>query len=197
MNTKYISWETAAETFVDAVASGNATPGGGSASAVVAATGCGLCMMAVMVSMNRKDISPEDKKILNAALDALLALKDKLKAGAFADAQAYEKVVSARKLPKESKERAAALDEALRAAALVPADTARAALDAAKKAAEVEGKIWPVIMSDIVCGKLLLKNAVACLTENIKANEPYIKDEEFKNKLRENIKFLSASASKI
>jgi len=194
---KYINWETAADIFVDAVASDSATPGGGSAGAIVAATGCGLCMMAIMVTMKRKDTAPQDKKILNAALDDLLVIKDKLKAGAAMDAQAYEKVVSARKLPKESKEREAALTESLQAAALVPADTARAALEAAKKAAGVESKIWPVIMSDIVCGKLLLKSAMVCLIENIKANAPYIKNEEFKKKLRENINFLTAAAAKI
>lgn len=190
---KHIQWENGAEAFVDAVASASAAPGGGAASAVVAATGCGLCMMAVAVTIANKNTSDADKKTLNAALDYLLDLKDKLKAAAPADGDAYEKVVSARKLPKESKERAEQLQEALQAAAQLPVDTARTALAAIKKTREIEGKIWPVIMSDITCGKLLLKSAITCLIENVKANMPYIKDEDFKAKLQQSINFLSSA----
>ncbi|MDR1123848.1 MAG: cyclodeaminase/cyclohydrolase family protein [Elusimicrobiota bacterium] len=180
---KHVNWETSAGNFVDAVASASATPGGGSASAVMAAAGCGLCMMAANITIKNKSTSEEDKKILNAALDALFDIKETLKAGAAADAEAYEKVVSARKLPKESRARAALLDEALQAAALVPLETARRAREAVQKAGEIEGKIWPVIMSDIVCGKIMLEAAITCLAQNVKANLPYIKDKNFKASL--------------
>jgi len=125
----------------------------------------------------------------------LLDLKDKLKSAAPADGDAYEEVVSARKLPKESKEREVLLQAALQAAAQLPVDTARTALAAIKKAQEVESKIWPVIASDIVCGRLLLKSGVTCLLESAKANLPYIKDEVFKTKLRQSIEFLSSACN--
>ncbi|MDR0645826.1 MAG: cyclodeaminase/cyclohydrolase family protein, partial [Elusimicrobiota bacterium] len=49
-----VNWETGAESFIDAVASNSAVPGGGAAASVVAATGCGLCMMAVAITMKMK-----------------------------------------------------------------------------------------------------------------------------------------------
>ena len=117
----------------------------------------------------------------------MLAIKEALKTDAAADAGAYEKVVSARKLPKESKERAELLNEALQAAALVPLETARRAREAARKAGEIESKIWPVIISDVICGKIMLEAAIACLSENVKANLPYIKDENFKTALLKDV----------
>jgi formiminotetrahydrofolate cyclodeaminase len=180
---KHVNWETSAGNFVDAVASANATPGGGSASAVMAAAGCGLCMMAALTTVKNKNTSEENKKILGEALDALFTIKEALKAGASADAEAYEKVISARKLPKESKERSALLDEALQSSAVVPLETARRAREAVQKAGEMEDKIWPVIISDVICGKIMLEAAIACLAENVKANLPYIKDENFKTAL--------------
>jgi len=186
-----VNWQLGADSFIDAVASSSATPGGGAAAAVTAATGCGLCMMAVSVSIMIKSTPEENKKPLKACLDELYLLKDILKAGAQADADAYEDVVRARRLPKESKERAVMLEEAIQKAALVPAESARKAIEALQKAEAIESKVAPVIMSDIICGKMLLKAAIGCFAQNVKANLPYIKTEAFKNKLQENINFLS------
>jgi formiminotetrahydrofolate cyclodeaminase len=188
-----VNWETGADSFIDAVASCSAVPGGGAAAAVVAATGCGLCTMAVAITMKMKSTAQENKKILSVALDELCVFKDKLKAGAIADAKAYENVVSVKKLPQESKEREILLKEALQAASLVPLDNARAAADAIKKIREVENFISPVIMSDILCGKTLLKSAIECFIENIKTNILYIKDENSQNEFNEALKHLSSA----
>lgn len=186
-----INWQNGIESFIDAISSGNATPGGGAAAAVTASIGCGLTMMAISITMKMKSTTPEDKKLLNAALDELIIIRDSLKAGAEADAKAYEDVVRARKLPVASREREINLKEALKTSADVPASTARVAVKALEKTESVEGKIAKVIISDIVCAKLLLKTGIACCVENINANMPYIDDEVFKSKMRESLNFLA------
>ncbi|MDR0952900.1 MAG: cyclodeaminase/cyclohydrolase family protein [Elusimicrobiota bacterium] len=187
---KNINWQTGAELFVDAIASDNATPGGGAAAAVAGATGAGLAMMAIAITLKMKATPAEDKKDLNKYLDDLMLLRDELKAAAQADAKAYGAVVSARKLPKDTKERREALKESLMLSVQAPVNTAKKALAALEKAQEIEGKISKLLISDLACSKIFLRASIACGIENIKANIPYIED-NLKPKLEETINFLS------
>lgn len=186
-----INWQNGAESFIDAVSSANPTPGGGAAAAVSAATGCALAMMAVAVTMKMKATSEEDKKLLNSYLDELIVLRDELKESALADAKAYEDVVRAKKLPVGSKEREGDLKQALKTSSLVPFNTAKLAVEVLEKTNLAEVKTAKVIMSDIYCAKIILKAAIACCAENIKANMPYIAEEEFKEEMQKNLNFLS------
>ncbi len=185
-----ISWQNGSNAFIDAVASSNATPGGGSVAGATGALGCALIMMAVSVTIKTDPLS-ETGKTLNAELDILLNYKEELQDLSARDAKAYENVIRARKLPKTSVERPVLLQEALEEAAKVPVDTARKILQVLEKLQDFEPKIAPVIKSDTECGKHLLKAAIACCRENIKANLPYIKNAEFKNFLEEELNFLS------
>ena len=49
-----VNWQNGAESFIDAVSSGSATPGGGAVGAFAAANGCALAMM----SVSRLTMSP-------------------------------------------------------------------------------------------------------------------------------------------
>lgn len=185
-----VNWQQGAQAFIDALASDNPAPGGGAAGAFCAASACALSMMALSITLKNPNLSQEEKKSLKETLDNLYNLKENLVLCAHEDAKAYEKVVSARKLPKTSKERAVALQESLKQAALVPAKCAQDTIEVIKQLESVETKISKGIISDVNCAKQLLKTALFCATENIKANQIYIKDEVFNKDLEKNINFI-------
>lgn len=185
-----VNWQNGAESFIDAVSSGNATPGGGAVGAFAAANGCALTMMSVSVTMKMKSTDAETKKILNEALDEFIILRDELKECYLNDAKAYEDYLSAKKLPAASKERAEYLKNAVAACAKVPLETALKAVKTLQMTDEIEPKISPVIKSDVICARIMLKAAIACSVENIKANMPFIKDEALAGELEDNIRFL-------
>ena len=185
-----LNWQKGAESFIDAVSSGNPTPGGGAVGAFAAANGCALVMMAISITMKMKTIEPDTRKQLNEALDEFIDLRDELKQCYLNDAKAYEDYLSAKKLPASSKERQTHLKAAIEACAQVPLHTALKAVKTLHMAQDIENKIAPVIISDIACAKIMLKAAIQCSVENIQANMPYIEDEEFCGKLKNDIEFL-------
>lgn len=185
-----VNWQNGAESFIDAVSSGNATPGGGAVGAFAAANGCALAMMSVSVTMKMKSTDAETKKILNEVLDEFIVLRDELKECYLNDAKAYESYLRAKKLPASSRERAEYLKEAVAECAKVPLDTALKAVKTLQMTDETEPRISPVIKSDVICARIMLKAAIACSVENIKANLPFIKDEALIKELEENIRFL-------
>lgn len=184
------NWQNGAESFIDAVSSGSATPGGGAVAAFSAASGCALTMMAISVTMKMKSTAPQSKKELNEALDEFILLRDALKECAEKDADAYEEYISAKKLPAGSKEREEYVKAALEQCAKVPLETALKAVKTLQMTEEISPKIAPVIKPDIECAKIMLRAAIACGVENIKANMPYIKEADFKEELEKNINFL-------
>ena len=127
-----VNWYKGAQAFIDGLASDNPAPGGGAAGAMCASTGCALAMMALLITLKNKTLSAEQKKPLKETLDLLYNLKEVLLSCAQEDAKAYEKVVSARKLPKTSKERQVALQESLKQAALVPLKCAQNTIEVIK-----------------------------------------------------------------
>jgi glutamate formiminotransferase/formiminotetrahydrofolate cyclodeaminase len=111
------------DAFLDGLASANSTPGGGSAAAHAAAMGAALvCMVARLTVGRKKYASVEDqmKEILNQAE----RLRRELTAAVEEDAAAFEGVMAAFKLPKDSPEeensRSNAIEKATLYAAQVP-----------------------------------------------------------------------------
>lgn len=109
--------------FLDELSSGMPTPGGGSAAALAGALAAGLICMVSNLTIGKKNyqhIEPQMKEILTeaqACRGELLKLSDR-------DADAFEKVMLAYKLPEDTdaqtKKRKQALEEALMEATLVP-----------------------------------------------------------------------------
>lgn len=185
-----VNWYKGAQAFIDALASSTPAPGGGAAGAICAASAAALAMMAIGITLKRSDLSAEQKHSLKESLDVLYNLKEDLLSASQEDAKAYEKVISASKLPKTSKERPIFLQETLKQAALVPVKCAQDSLEVLKQLESAEKHISKTIISDISCAKKLLQAALFCCIENIKANQLYIKDDAFKKELEKNINFI-------
>jgi formiminotetrahydrofolate cyclodeaminase len=160
------------EDFLSTLASSAPVPGGGSVAALAGALGVSLLVMVGEITMTKK--KPEDKAPVEGALAALRPLLSRFVGLIDEDAAAFEKVMAAFKMPKEDEgqveARKAAIEGATIGAAEVPAETARAALEAlaaGKVLAEVGAKS---AVSDVACGALCLEAAARAAAYNIRIN---------------------------
>ena len=185
-----MNWNSAAEQFLQALASSEPTPGGGAAAAMAGAMGCALLLMAVTTTQKRKATPAEDRPALAQAVNKLNGLHSTLKKLMSQDAEAYAAYLTARKISKEDPTREQAVQDAAWFAATVPADTAAACKHVLKEADTIESKVAPVILSDVQCARHLLKSALQMSAENIRANLPYITQPERSEKLQAILKTL-------
>jgi glutamate formiminotransferase / formiminotetrahydrofolate cyclodeaminase len=118
--------------FLDQLASAAPTPGGGSASAYTAAEGAALIAMVGRLTVGKKKYAPVEKEMLKMVGQAE-QLRRKLTLAVKEDAGAFEKVMAAMKLSKESPEQELVRKEAIQKASLeaasVPLLTANLALE--------------------------------------------------------------------
>ena len=118
---------------LDAFASNEPVPGGGSASALAGAVGVSLLLM-VAGMQKTKSGTPEETADLAEAAAKLRTLRDRLTMLVDRDSEAYAGVAAAFKLPKASDDekaaRKAAIEAATRQATDVPLETMRACRDA-------------------------------------------------------------------
>ena len=127
--------------FLDAVAADTSAPGGGSVAALSGALAAALTAMVARLTLGRKKYAA-----VQAEMETLVAESERLRAALASrvaqDAEAYDQVVAAYRLPKATDEerntRQEAIQQALAHAAEVPLSTARdavAALELARTAA--------------------------------------------------------------
>jgi glutamate formiminotransferase/formiminotetrahydrofolate cyclodeaminase len=127
-------------TFLDALAAGTAVPGGGSASAYSGAVAAALVAMVARLTVGKKKyaaVEPRMVEIVNQAE----TLRSQLTYAVEEDAQAFEVVMQAFKLPKatakEVDERNKAIENATLKAAQVPLSVAQRAVQVMELAEEV------------------------------------------------------------
>lgn len=177
------------EEYCDVLSSKQPTPGGGSALAVIGATACSLIQMALNVSIESK--RDDDSGVFYY----LIAIRDNTKRAreaflklANADAEAYNRIVEARKLPKttdeEVKIRTSAMQKAFHKATLVPLELMQLSLDVARKSsARALPRVTKYVKSDCEIGINLLKTVIRTSIDNVYANTAYIRDDTLRNTL--------------
>ena len=188
-----MEWYTAAERFTEALATSDATPGGGAAAAMAGAMGCALALMAAKTTLKRKNTPAEIRTRLDPAVKRLGALKTELKTYIHKDSEAYSAYLAAAKLPKEDPRRPQALEDALWFAASVPADCAKTSMHCLQEIDKIKENIAPVILSDIYCAQHLLKSSIKCSVENIQANLVFIQNKDHIAKLEKLVAGLKKS----
>jgi glutamate formiminotransferase / formiminotetrahydrofolate cyclodeaminase len=128
------------EKFLDDLAAGSAAPGGGAASAYSGATAAALVSMVARLTIGKKKYASVD-----AQMQAILAEAERLRAdltkAVTLDSAAFEKVMTAYKLPKDTPqqevERKTAVEKATWEATLIPLEVCRQAVDILSLAAQV------------------------------------------------------------
>jgi glutamate formiminotransferase/formiminotetrahydrofolate cyclodeaminase len=147
--------------FLDALAAGTATPGGGSASAAAAAMAAALGAMVAKLAKMDSSSFEEDRRFFTEAVDR--------------DSEAFQHVMAAYKKPKD--ERAPFVEEALHEAAEVPLQVVERV---SAMLARLEGLQIPArFASDLAVAKELSRAAKAGGLENVRINLASIKDEAF------------------
>ncbi|MFN8580700.1 MAG: glutamate formimidoyltransferase [Gemmatimonadaceae bacterium] len=159
--------------FVASVAASTPAPGGGSVSAHVGALGAALAQMVAGLTIGRKKYVAVEADMKALALRAT-ALGNELASLVAKDGAAYNVVMDAYKLPKDSPEQLAArtraIDEALLGAARVPLETAHACAAVAALAHEAAEKGNTNAASDAGVAALLAHAACRGAVYNVRIN---------------------------
>ena len=185
--------------FIQAVAEGSPTPGGGSVSALVAGLSSALVGMVGSLTASRLQAgvsgkrdgsdsctcceNPDPKRLMLNMVNTADRLQTRFLALADEDSAAYDKVIAAYRLPKgtdeEKQERSLAIQDALKDACRVPAEVVKLALEVLRLSEAMAEHGIKSALSDV---------AVACLTAwagmrgayfNVRINLPSIRDEVF------------------
>lgn len=168
---------------LEALASPNPTPGGGTAAAIAGAMGTSLLIMVTGLAKSRNN-TDDEKAALASARGALTPLTARLTGLADADSQAFDQVMAAYRLPKNSEDekaaRTQAIQSALQGATTVPLETLRACADALTHALVVAAHGNRSAASDAGVAVTLLKAAADGARANVQINLDGIKDDRFK-----------------
>lgn len=169
--------------FLEALASPTPTPGGGTGAAIAGAIGTSLLVMVTGLAKSRNN-TDDEKAALARARERLTPLIAHLSQLADADAQSFDRVMEAYRLPKatdaEKAARSQTIQTALQGATTAPLDTLRACTDALAHARVVAEHGNRSAASDAGVAVGLLRAAAAGAQANVQANLDSIKDEAFK-----------------
>ena len=158
------------------------TPGGGTAAAIAGQLGAALGLMAIEFTIGRKTTDEDLRAVLASIRQSLGILGSDLADLADADAESYEKVRAARKLPKASEEEKAArrdaLQTAVRGAAEVPLRTATLCRDGLEMLDGVAARLNPNLATDVATGASLLHSGAVGACLNVQVNLLDLEDQD-------------------
>lgn len=185
--------------FLDALASSEPTPGGGTASAVAGAMGASLLMMVAGLARSRNHTDEEHAALADARAGAT-ALRSQLLALADDDAAAFDEVMAAFKRPKGTDEekaaRTAAVQAAFRRATEVPLETVRVAAATLALAEVVAESGNRSATSDVGVAVGLLEAAAAGATMNVLINLGSLKDRDVVGRVEAEVSALNEAVAK-
>ena len=169
-----VSYATmAVEDLLDAFASNEPVPGGGSASALAGSVGVSLLLMVAGMPRTRTG-APEEVADLSDVSSRLRPLRDTLASLIDEDSRAYRAVVAAYRLPKgtdaEKAARRGAVEQAMREATDIPLQTMRACRQALRGAIAVAQAGNKNALSDVGVGVELLLAGLRGAAMNVDVN---------------------------
>ncbi len=184
---------------LDAFASSDPTPGGGSAAALMGAVGAALLAMVAGLPKTKSG-APEERAALDAARRDLLRFQTALRDLIDRDAAAYDRVVAAFRRPKatdaEKAERVAAIQEAMRVASEAPAETFRTCADALAAGTAVAAHANPSAASDVAVAVQALLAGMQGALLNVETNLASVKDGAFVDRLTAALRDAQARAGR-
>lgn len=181
--------------FLQRLASAEPTPGGGSAAALAGALAAALVSMVSRLTLGRAKFAAVETE-MQRTLERAELLRGRLTQAVDDDAQAYEAVVAAYRLPRGSDEereaRSAAIQATLREATRVPLDVARDCAELLSLARFVAEKGNPNAASDGSVAALLAEAGLRGAAHNVHINLPGLKDTDFAERARTEVETLLA-----
>src|SRR6266513_784409 len=181
--------------FCNETLSDSPAPGGGSVAALMGALGASLGGMVANLSAGKRGWDDKLKYFSDRAVKAQ-QLKDELLFLVDEDTAAFNKVMAAFALPKESAEekaaRTAAIQSANKYAAEIPLRVMETAAKSYPLLAEMAEHGNPASISDVGVGLLAVHACIGGAAMNVRINLAGLKDEKFKSTLRKKIQQISA-----
>jgi glutamate formiminotransferase/formiminotetrahydrofolate cyclodeaminase len=172
-------------------------PGGGSVAALMGALGASLGGMVANLSAGKRGWDDKLEYFSDWAVKAQ-QLKDELLSLVDEDTAAFNKVMDAFALPKESAEekaaRSRAIQEATKYAAEVPLKVMETASKSYALLGEMAGKGNPASISDVGVGALATRACIEGAALNVRINLGQLKDEKFKTALANKVQEISESS---
>jgi methenyltetrahydrofolate cyclohydrolase len=168
--------------FLDELASGAPTPGGGSAAAIMGAMGAALISMVCNVTLGKKghEAAAAELKIVRDESEKLRAALTSMVAD---DIAAFDALMTAYRLPKagddEKSRRAEAIQTSLRAATETPLACARACAQVIALSKRVGEQGYAGVVSDAGVGVLAANTALRSAALNVFINASSLKDRSF------------------
>jgi formiminotetrahydrofolate cyclodeaminase len=179
--------ELSVSEFMDRLAAGEPTPGGGAAAALAGALGAGLASMVCHFTADKPEFAEVAAEVAGI-LDEAEAARAALEFGVDSDAAAFGVVAKAYKLPRGTEAERRARQAAIRAASLgaarAPLEVARLAarvLDLCERLAEIGN---PKVLSDVVVAAFLAQAALHGAAANVEVNLPLIQGDAFGEEAR-------------
>lgn len=170
------------EEFVEVLATKNAVPGGGGASALVGAVGMALGNMVGSLTVGKKKYADVEADIIQLKQKSD-KIQKKLLHLVERDAEVFEPLSKAYGLPKETEEQKAEkqriMEAALREACSVPMEIMQVCCDAIKLLEEYAQKGAAIAISDAGVGVVCLKAALMGASLNVFINTNAMTDKEF------------------
>jgi formiminotetrahydrofolate cyclodeaminase len=174
--------DTPVEPFLDALASNKATPGGGSAAAILGAMGAALVSMICNLTIGKKKYAEVESELKDVLAKAE-ALRHRLTGMIEDDVKAFDAVMAAYGMAKETDADKAARDKAIQAALKqateVPMRCCQAAREVIDLAAIASDKGNLNVISDAGVGVLAAYAALRSAALNVFTNARMITDKTF------------------
>ena len=173
--------------YVQRVANGSPTPGGGSVCALAGSLSAALCLMVAHHTLGRekyRNVWAEMQELSRSAGDLVsrsLELAER-------DAEAYDGVVSAFSLVQENETqkeaRRESIEAAMKQAALVPTETLRAIAKLLSPVEEAIEKGNPNCLCDAAVAVQLIRAAAIGAAYNVRVNLSKIADKDFSSRVQ-------------
>ena len=173
--------------FLEATSSDSPVPGGGSVSALCGALGSALGTMVCRLTLGRKKYAEHEERV-NEIIARVSPCIDTLAEAIQRDSDAYNLVMQAFKLPKDTDEqkahRRAAIGSASLAAAVVPMEVAETALSVMKEIEPLAEIGNQNAITDVGVAMMCLRTAVLGAALNVRINLGSTGDEAAEANLR-------------
>ena len=190
--------------YIKQVQSEDPTPGGGSVAATVGALGGALINMVGNLTIDKKvytDVPEDKKKVMEESFKGIEALVEDLLVIIDEDATAFDGVMNAFKLPKETEEdkkkRREAIQEGYKKALETPLRCAEKCLEILKLQ-EIFAEYGNVnAITDVGVGTLLAYSGLEGALFNVTINLKSIKDLDYKKEMEDNVNSIMDSGKEL
>jgi glutamate formiminotransferase/formiminotetrahydrofolate cyclodeaminase len=186
--------------FLEATAAGTPTPGGGAVAALAGALSAALTAMVARLTVGKKKYADVEAEMTDAAARAD-AIRASLTSAIEADSAAFDAVMAAMKLPKDTDEqkaaRRAAIQSATQRAIDVPLSVARACVDLLELAGVVATKGNINAASDAASAVHLARAAIESAAMNVRVNAAGLEERENAYRQIEELRELRARAATV